>query len=568
MSERDQLLFSDNEIADPGTPGRMSDKGRFSPSENPGASVFLSPVPWYKKVTSRFFLWLFLGLSAGFSILGYQIDREEQKAAIRALDKRLTSEAGVLSPSIVSLLEKGDLPGLRALFSSIRHSSSDQVILFGPNGQNVLMSSGPELPVAVSRQLLSRSRSGFFEGRSSSGRLVFLVRLPLFSDAACPSCHGLRRMLGSLVLYSNGKGFAQEMHQGRWGRFWMFSGILETLILVVVLLIRRVLVRPLDGLSKAIARVGPDDPDLRLSFPQTRDDELGRLIFLLNRFVDLFRGWMGEVSDRVRWIEAHAHLLGGDHAKRYRKEEEVRLLLNELRLRVRDLLNGKPMDQEGGVAQRFSYFTEKTQRIRQVTESVQESLHEARKVSSTVEMEGETLEKMRRSLSQGLSTINEIVNELRLTGINAAIEASHAGERGRTFRIVADTVADLSRKTEAALTSLGSEFSGLNIKLDHIVEALSVEAEGLESADRKLGDVSGAWSLFQEALARLEIQWEGMAERIRSETEAIQKIQTILDSLAEDLRDQQGQKPLEERHLGEILKVLQELNAEVDRFRI
>jgi len=175
---------------------------------------------------------------------------------------------------------------------------------------------------------------------------------------------------------------------------------------------------------------------------------------------------------------------------------------------------------------------------------------------------------MRRSLAQAFATINEIARELHLTGMNAAIEASHAGAGGRTFRIVADTVAELSRRTETALGAIGEELSELNGRLDHVAASMAGRAEGLETADRGLAGFQETWTLFQEALSRVEVQWEGMAERIRSETEAILKIQAILDSLAEDFRGQMGQKPLEERHLGEILKVVKELEREIDRFRL
>lgn len=552
------------------SPGEDSDGPGRGRTERGAASPLLAmaPVPWTRKVTTRFFLWLFLALSAGFSVLAYQIDRQEGQEAVRALDRRLSSEAGVLMASLVRLLEKDDLPGAQALFRTMGRTSPDEAILLGTDGQSVLLSSGPELPVSVSRLLSDKPGKGFLEGRSPSGRRVFLVRLPLSADASCPSCPNGGKRLGTLVLYSDGKDFAREMHSGRWARFWMFSGILETLVLVVILLIRRSLVRPLDGLSRAIAQVGPDNPDLRLSFPQTRDDELGRLVYFLNRFVDLFRGWMGEVSDRVRWIEAHAELLDRDHERRYRKEEEVRQALNELRLRVRDLLSGKSATTEGEMARSFSYFSEKSQKIRQVTQSVQDSVREARSLSASLGGEEEGLEKMRRNLAQAFGTINEIARELHLTGMNAAIEASHAGVGGRTFRIVADTVAELSRRTETALGAIGEELSELNGRLDHVAASMAGRAEGLETADRGLAGFQETWTLFQEALSRVEVQWEGMAERIRSETEAILKIQAILDSLAEDFRGQMGQKPLEERHLGEILKVVKELEREIDRFRL
>lgn len=530
-----------------------------------GSPEKMAPVPWHRKVTTRFFFWLFLALSLGFFVLGYQIDRAEEKAAIEALSSRLHSESNLLLSALVRFLEKGDLPGARTLFDSLSLAGEDQAVLFSPDGRTVLLSSHTVPSFLLKGQ--GGLPAGFQQGRDDRGRKVFLERFPLTSQVSCQGCPPATR-LGTLVFYSDGKDFAARLNKGRWARFWMFSGILETLVLVVLLLIRRSLVRPLDGLSQAIARVTPEDPDLRLSFPRTKDDELGRLVFFLNRFVDLFRGWMGEVSDRVRWVEAHADLLGRDHERRYRKEEEVRLSLNELRLRVRDLINGKPRVRGGEMAGDLSYFAEKSKKIRQVSESVHESVREAHKVSRGLALDGESLARMRRNLSEAFNGVGEISRELHLTGINAAIEASHAGVHGRTFRIVADTVADLSRKTEGAVNSIGTELSTLTSQLERVVSTLDSGGEEIDTAGRRLVKLEEHWKLFFEALGRLEIQWEGLAERISSETEALLKIQAILDSLSEDFREQLGQKPLEERHLGEIRKVVGELNTEIERFRV
>jgi len=536
----------------------------------PGAPI--APVPWHRKVTTRFFLWLFLALSLGFAVLGVQIDRMQQKQAVHAVRNRLHAESGLLMASLVHFLEKGDLAGVQSLFSSLRSRTGDQAALIGPDGTRVLLSSEPGLPGIIASLSRAKTPSGkqkhFLRERNGSGETVFADSVPLYSDAACQECKGTRKLLGTLVLYTTGNAFETELRKDRWALFWMFSGILETLVLVIILLIRRSLVKPLDGLSRAIASISPENPDLRLSFTRSKNDELGRLIFFLNRFVDLFRGWMGEVSDRVKWVEAHADLLNRDHEKRYRKEEEVRLTLGELRLRVRDLLNGKPRKLGGEISMNFSYFLEKSRKIEQVTQSVHESVQEARTVSSDLGVQGASLTKMRRNLSEALSAITEISKELHLTGMNAAIEASHAGLHGRTFRIVADTVADLSRRTEGAVNLIGTEISGLNNQLDRVVSTLSSESLELESADRRLVRFQESWKLFQDSLARLEVQWNSVADRIRTETESILKIQDILDSLSEDFREQLVQKPMEERHLGEILKVVKELNAELDRFRV
>ena len=171
-----------------GQPERLKTPGERSHSDGPGRGpsergkgpplFAMLPVPWTRKVTTRFFLWLFLALSAGFSALAYQIDRQEGQEALRALDRRLSSEAGVLMASLVRLLEKDDLPGAQALFRTIRSTTLDEAILLGTDGQSVLLSSGPELPVSVSRLLSDRPGRGFMEGRSASGRRVFWCGFP------------------------------------------------------------------------------------------------------------------------------------------------------------------------------------------------------------------------------------------------------------------------------------------------------------------------------------------------------------------------------------------------------
>ncbi|WP_179283500.1 methyl-accepting chemotaxis protein [Bordetella genomosp. 9] len=57
--------------------------------------------------------------------------------------------------------------------------------------------------------------------------------------------------------------------------------------------------------------------------------------------------------------------------------------------------------------------------------------------------------------------IKEITLETRLLGLNAAIEASHVGEAGRGFAIVAGRVREVSERVEALANSLQSELRQL-----------------------------------------------------------------------------------------------------------
>lgn len=77
--------------------------------------------------------------------------------------------------------------------------------------------------------------------------------------------------------------------------------------------------------------------------------------------------------------------------------------------------------------------------------------------------------------------IKEITLETRLLGLNAAIEASHVGEAGRGFAIVAGRVREVSERVEALANSLQSELRELGD---------SVTSELQRSRGQRLADLA------------------------------------------------------------------------------
>ncbi|WP_226383526.1 methyl-accepting chemotaxis protein [Paenibacillus massiliensis] len=102
------------------------------------------------------------------------------------------------------------------------------------------------------------------------------------------------------------------------------------------------------------------------------------------------------------------------------------------------------------------------------------------------ELGGQVLTELERADSM-LRFIRSIADNSRLLGINAAIEAAHAGEAGRGFGIVAKeirTMADSSSTTssevEEMLTSIHSHIHELRVKLTACSELSGNQAAGTE----------------------------------------------------------------------------------------
>lgn len=79
---------------------------------------------------------------------------------------------------------------------------------------------------------------------------------------------------------------------------------------------------------------------------------------------------------------------------------------------------------------------------------------------------------------QIIGTVKEISDQTKILGINASIEAHAAGENGKSFRVIANEIVNVSNTTNKAL----SEISQLITKIQSSSDKLTNEKERSESA--------------------------------------------------------------------------------------
>lgn len=69
--------------------------------------------------------------------------------------------------------------------------------------------------------------------------------------------------------------------------------------------------------------------------------------------------------------------------------------------------------------------------------------------------------------------ISEVANQTGLLGLNASIEAAHAGEYGRGFSIVASEVRKLAEHSRQASSTIATTMQEMNERIDHILAKIS-----------------------------------------------------------------------------------------------
>lgn len=179
----------------------------------------------------------------------------------------------------------------------------------------------------------------------------------------------------------------------------------------------------------------------------------------------------------------------------------------------------------------------------------------------------ETLEAMEKiqdsahKVEELLSSINDIASQTNLLAINAAIEATKAGDHGKGFAVVAEEVrklAERARRLTGEVTGLVSESSGRVKAGVGLAKTAGVALDGI------IKDVEAVVSLIQRIAA-------ASAKQTESSTVVLEFMQKVSEAVRLNLQDMEGVTKASEYTVVEVSKLnilVGQLNEVVGQFRI
>jgi Methyl-accepting chemotaxis protein len=167
--------------------------------------------------------------------------------------------------------------------------------------------------------------------------------------------------------------------------------------------------------------------------------------------------------------------------------------------------------------------------------SMQSNADATAKVSETVR----ELARDAAGITKITHTISEIAEQTNLLSLNASIEAARAGEHGKGFAVVAQEVRKLaeesSTSTKEVFTLVRGIERGIKQAIENIVineQAVQVQAETIESAERIFGEMMTSIEFIAEQIARFSEESDVMLESAQRISSAIQNISAITQQSA------------------------------------
>jgi methyl-accepting chemotaxis protein len=354
------------------------------------------------------------------------------------------------------------------------------------------------------------------------------------------------------------------------------NGLIFTVPLVIVasgllvVMLRRLLARPLQDLIALVKDIATGDGDLTRRMELQRRDEIGMLGHWIDVFVGNLHGIMCQVRDTTQVvasasteIAASAEQMACGLQTQEQQTQQVAAAVEELSQSVAEVASktaeassaaeeSQRLAEEGGGVVEGTVKT-----MRGIADDVNASAHTVKNLGAKSEKIGEII-----------GVINDIADQTNLLALNAAIEAARAGEHGRGFAVVADEVRKLAERTQQATEEVSQSILGIQVETKSAVtrieagnDRVSGGVELASAAGRSLGTIVASSKTLQRMV-------QGIAAAADQQSTASTEIARAVEGINAVTRESTQGATQASEAAADLAQQSERLQALVNRFKL
>lgn len=319
--------------------------------------------------------------------------------------------------------------------------------------------------------------------------------------------------------------------------------------LCVTLLLFRSLVKPLQALEAATARVALCD--LAGNLVQVRSkDEIGRLTLAFNQVVASTRDIMTRLKEKAAVLDTAARQLTESNGQTTSAATENAAAVSQISTTL-ELITSNAADVAAAAEAAADQAREGSCGLERVIGQMQNISVSSAGTQQVIR----NLNDKSGNISQIVDLIARIADQTNLLALNAAIEAARAGDQGKGFAVVADEVRKLAEQSARAAKEIQNIIGVIQKETGKAVDSVNESLAQVSAGSSVVRDVGGTFNMIITGV-------EELGQHIQSVYVATEEISAATQNVARTAEEQSS--AIEEisvisKSLSDLAMELQEL---------
>ena len=360
------------------------------------------------------------------------------------------------------------------------------------------------------------------------------------------------------VVIDKDKAYVSVSNFGQTAAVFMVIGIIAIIIMMQLLL--RYLMQPMNRLNDAIKDIAQGEGDLTRRLTVENDDEFGDLSHSFNIFIEKIQHSIDQVKESTEQLDtAIESLVSQTHSSlsmyddQSKRTDSVAAAINQFSATSMDISSNA--ESASQLAKNADGHSTQNQ------EALSHSVATIHQLSANMEKAQQTINSLNThttSIGQVLEVIKGVSEQTNLLALNAAIEAARAGEAGRGFAVVADEVRQLAHRTQQSTQEIEDTVSQLQKGSNLAVELMKTSLQDSEKSVQQADAVGNLMSHVIQAIKQINDANHSVASATDEQNQVVKLLDTDIQTIS--ALSIQGKANLNDT-LNECTKLKQQFSA-------